>query len=115
MSPVLLDTNVLSYIMRGHPLGVAYSGFLTDRLACISFMTVAELYEGAFRADWGTPRLGRLNEGLKGYTVIPFSAGLCQTWARIRAGRRRQPIAVDDAWIAASALAIAAPLLTHHP
>ena len=47
--------------------------------------------------------------------MIPFSMEVCRQWGTIRCARRRQPIAVDDAWIAATAKAHGLPLITHNP
>lgn len=54
MKTLLLDTNVVSYLMRGHALGRAYRPLLANHALAVSFMTVAELYEGAYRNNWGT-------------------------------------------------------------
>jgi tRNA(fMet)-specific endonuclease VapC len=51
-------------------------------------MTVAELYEGAFRAGWGDAKILKLKETLRTYVVIPFSIDLCRHWAEIRTERR---------------------------
>ena len=52
---------------------------------------------------------------MRSYAVIPSSPEVCRAWATIREQRRSQPISVDDAWIAASALAWSAVLATHNP
>jgi tRNA(fMet)-specific endonuclease VapC len=115
VSLLVLDTNVVSYFMKGGPLAEAYRGLLRGNDLAISFMTVAELYEGAYRAAWSTSKLVRLESVLSGYAIIPSSPAVCRAWARIREQRRSQPISVDDAWIAASALAWSAELATHNP
>jgi tRNA(fMet)-specific endonuclease VapC len=115
VSLLILDTNVVSYFMKGGPLAVAYRELLRGKDLAISFMTVAELYEGAYRAGWNAPKLERLEAVLSGYAVIPSSPTVCRAWARIREQRRSRTISVDDAWIAASALAWSAELATHNP
>ena len=115
MSAVVLDTNVVSYLMKGHPLAGAYRPHLDGKVLAISFMTVAELYEGGFRAGWGARKLSTLDAALRIYLVLPWTVGVCRHWGEIRAGRRAQPIAVDDAWIAATARAHGVPLVTHNP
>ena len=78
-------------------------------------MTVGELYEGAFRDGWGRERLTRLKETIGTYVVLPFSLEICREWGTIRCERRTRTIAVDDAWIAATARTHRLPLVTHNP
>ena len=52
---------------------------------------------------------------LFGYVVLPADDNTCRRWAIVRDNRRSQPIAVDDAWIAAAALTQNAELVTHNP
>ena len=115
MDAVVLDTNIVSYLIKGHSLAALYRPHFEGKTLAISFMTVGELYEGAYRRDWSPRRLVKLREELRNYLVIPYSPGICDAWGRIRAERKMQPISVDDAWIAASALTHACPLLTHNP
>lgn len=44
---VLLDTNIVSYLMRGGELAQRYLPHLENKLAALSFITVGELYFGA--------------------------------------------------------------------
>lgn len=115
MSVVVLDTNIVSYLMKGHSLVAAYRSHLEGNTLAISFMTIAELYEGAYRSNWSRRRRDVLKQLLKNYLVIPYSPRVCEIWGRIRADRKTQPIAVDDAWIAASAVAYDCALVTHNP
>ena len=78
-------------------------------------MTLGELLEGANRAHWGIKKRRRLDLVLSSYLLVHSSLPLCEIWARMRTERRQQPIAVDDAWIAATALAYDCPLITHNP
>lgn len=115
MSTLVLDTNIVSYLMRGHRLASAYRPHLEGHSLTISFMTVGELHEGAYRAGWGPRRLSKLKETIGTYIVIPFSIEVCQEWGAIRYERRTRTIAVDDAWIAATARTYGLPLVTHNP
>lgn len=60
MSTLLLDTDVFSYLFKDHPLAGVYRPRLKGHILAISFMTVAELFQGAFRAAWGDKQLKRL-------------------------------------------------------
>lgn len=115
MSTIVLDTNVVSFLMRGHPLVESYKPYLAGRTLAISFMTVGELYEGAYRARWSQKRLTALRDAVGAYVTIPFSFDVCREWGAIRSERRTRTIAVDDAWIAATARAHEVPLVTHNP
>lgn len=115
MSVLVLDTNVVSFLMKGHELADRYRPNLEGHTLAISFMTVGELYEGAYRDGWGETRLTRLEKLIRGYVVIPFSLEICRQWGAIRCERRARTIAVDDAWIAATARAYGSPLVTHNP
>ncbi len=115
MSVLVVDTNVVSFLMKGDSRGGPYRRHFPGNSLAISFMTVAELYEGAFRAGWGESRLRDLVETLRDYVIVPCSVAMCECWGRIRAERRAQPISPKDAWIAATAVTCGCPLVTHNP
>ncbi|HTK76266.1 MAG TPA: PIN domain-containing protein [Gemmataceae bacterium] len=58
MATRLLDTNIVSYLLKGHSLATRYRPHLVGHVLAVSFMTVAELYEGAVRAGWGGAAVG---------------------------------------------------------
>jgi tRNA(fMet)-specific endonuclease VapC len=111
---VVLDTNIVSYLMKGHDFAKLYRAHLEGCLLALSFMTVAELYEGAFRASWGPKKRQVLEEVLKTYLIIPFAASLSIRWAQVRVARKSRPISCSDAWIAATALELDCALVTHN-
>jgi len=49
---LVLDTNIVSYLMRGDTRAEKYRGHIEGKTLAISFMTVGELYEGAYRGGW---------------------------------------------------------------
>jgi tRNA(fMet)-specific endonuclease VapC len=115
MATRLVDTNIVSFAMKGHSLAARYQAHLDGHTLAIAFMTVAEIYEGAWRAGWGTRRLTHLEKSLRRYVVVPADPDLCRLWGEVRAQRRSQPIGVADAWIAAAALQYGCDLVTHNP
>jgi len=114
---VVADTNVISYILKGHTLGLSYSSLLAEHTTFVSFMTDAELQRWAYIRKWGEGRQGQLAELLRTFTVIHSDADLCNAWARAMtdARQRGRRIETADAWIAATALLHDAPLVTHNP
>jgi tRNA(fMet)-specific endonuclease VapC len=112
---LLLDTNIVSYLLKGDPRVDPYRPEVRRNELAVSCMTVAELYEAAYRQAWGERRMSRLDAALRSYVVIPSTNGISREWGRIRAERRASPISVDDAWIAATARAYDLELATHNP
>jgi tRNA(fMet)-specific endonuclease VapC len=114
VSTLLLDTDVFSYLFKDHMLAEAYRPHLEEHILAISFMTVAELFQGAFWAGWGAKQTARLEARIKSYLVIPSSNAISRKWGEVRSIRRHQPISAEDAWIAATALEQDYPLVTHN-
>lgn len=117
MSVLLVDTNIVSYVFKRDTRATAYAPHLNGQTLAISFMTVAELYQWAALRNWGRRRVQQLEAHMRGYVVIPFDRAVCQVWGDVRAMCQRtgQPISVQDAWIAATALHHQLPLVTHNP
>ena len=111
---LLLDTDVFSYFFRNDPLRTLYRPHVKDHSLAFSFMTVAEVFEGAYRAAWGEKRLERLEQAIRLYLVLPSSDEACKLWAEVRTIRRHQPISAEDAWIAATALEYGCTLVTNN-
>jgi predicted nucleic acid-binding protein len=118
MDVILLDTNIVSFILKGDSRASDYELHLKDRQLAISFMTVAELYQWVTVRKWGERRKSQLAQTLKAsYTLLSFDIRLCQIWGEIRAKRQSagNSISSQDAWIAATALHYSLPLATHNP
>ena len=109
-----LDTNIVSFVMRRHTLAATYQPHLAGHTLAVSFMTVAELLEGAALAGWGPRRTAALAATIGGLLVLHSDQALCRHWANVRCQRRAQPIGVTDVWIAATALAHGLELVTHN-
>ncbi len=115
MAVRLLDTNIVSFILKGYTLAVRYQPHLTGFTLAVSFMTLAELLEGAILAGWGPRKQAGLAATIRGMLVLHSETTVCERWAEVRAQRRAQPIGVADAWIAATALAHGIAIVTHNP
>jgi tRNA(fMet)-specific endonuclease VapC len=116
MPAVLLDTDVTSFLFKKDTRGRWYKQHLHGQDRVISFMTLAELDQWAIAKKWGQKRRDDLERFLGGYHVFYADRPLCGLWAEVvgRAEARGQPIQVADAWIAATAIALGLPLLTHN-
>jgi predicted nucleic acid-binding protein len=110
-----IDTNIASYLIRPDPIARKYRKHLAGYALAVSFQTLAELYEWADQNNWGPAKVARLATFLLPVIVYHSDDDLCRRWAEVRAARRQQPIATDDAWIAATALAYGLELVTHNP
>jgi tRNA(fMet)-specific endonuclease VapC len=117
ISPVVVDTDVVSYLFKRDTRSALYQPHLDGRLLLISFMTLAELDRWVWERGWGTARRDSLAAHLRNFTVYPYDRALCRRWAQVSFAARRngRPIQCADAWIAATALLYDAPLLTHNP
>lgn len=116
METVLLDTDVVSFLLKGDSRAKAYAPHLQERRLALSFMTVAELYQWAAVRNWGARRKRQLEQTLRTYLILPFDIAVCRQWGEVRALCRRKgrPISAQDAWIAASALHHRISLVTHN-
>ena len=116
MNAVVVDTDVVSYLFKSHPIAFRYLSDLGGRTPMISFMTVAELDRWVLEAHWGEARRNRLREYLERFVVLPYDRDLCMRWAEVTvaAQARGRRIECADAWIAGTALTAGAPLITHN-
>jgi len=113
---LLLDTNIVSYIMKGAPEAKFYENHLSGKILAISFITVGELWAGAEHAGWGEQRRKELESALRNFVVIPYDYEIAKRYGEIVAQRKRigKPISFADAWIAACALRHQVTLVTHN-
>ena len=113
---LVVDTNILSYIFKQDTRAALYLPHLRGHLLILSFMTVAELDQWALARNWGTPRQQKMDAYLKRYLIQHSTREIGRHWAAAMTSAQRQgrPIDIADAWIAATALHFAVPLLTHN-
>jgi predicted nucleic acid-binding protein len=80
-------------------------------------MTMAEMRQGALDASWGPRKSAVLEAYLGDFSVLHSDNLLCSTWAAVRneSTQKGRPISSADAWIAATALVLSAPLVTNNP
>jgi predicted nucleic acid-binding protein len=113
---ILIDTDVVSYLFKGHPLAKAFAARLEGNHLCISFVTLAEIEFGMRAAQWGSHRTHAMRAHLAKFEVIQSNPDLCRMWAAVMSestskGRR---MSQHDAWIAAAAIHLNASLATNN-
>jgi predicted nucleic acid-binding protein len=111
---ILFDTNIVIYLLYRVQYAELYIPYTCLATPVICFMTVAELYEGAFRAGKGTKKFNKIVDELKKYEILECTPLIAEKFGEIRAASRNRPLSVPDALIAATALAYDLPLVTHN-
>lgn len=112
----MLDTNVVSFLMKGDTRAELFRAVIEGKRACLSFATVAELYKGFLKAGIGDARMARFERELRNYVVLPYDVAVSRACGRLLADREATGLPMEefDAWIAATAIAYALPLVTHN-
>jgi len=105
-SRILVDTDVFSFIFRKDSRAEYFQPYLIYKTLSISFMTVAELYYGAYKNNWGLTKITELENSIKNYVVLPYDYEVCQKWANIRKELEEKGLSIShaDLWIAACAI-----------
>ncbi|MBI3910862.1 MAG: PIN domain-containing protein [Armatimonadetes bacterium] len=118
-APDLLDTGLLLHLVRRDALAqwaLEGYGFLREvAQPLVSIVSIGEIQALALRLGWGHQRRRRLEELLERAIAVPLDfPGVIEAYARIDAHCRRlgTPIGENDTWIAATAHATGARLLT---
>lgn len=111
----LLDTNIVSYMVKQHRLLSLYTPHITGFDLRIAVQTLAELSEGATLANWGQVRWKQLESTLAPMGIYDANQDVAAWWAWVRVVRRARPIGLADCWIAATALTYGLDLVTHNP
>ena len=114
---LVVDTDVASFIFKWHPeFAPRYVAIVRGSELVVSFMTLAEMRQGALDANWGPRKCDALETYLADFSVLHSDSLLCSTWAAVRhESSRKGQMGSADAWIAATALVLSAPLVTNNP
>lgn len=117
MTPVVVDTDVVSFLFKSDSRAHQYLGLVRSRQLLISFMTEAELEQWILLAKWGPDRVRRFRMFMNRFASIPSSRDLILKWAAVMVAARMsgRRIEAADAWIAATALLYDAALITNNP
>lgn len=112
MSAGLADTTIFIAHESGRPLQVE---LLPDRLA-VSVITIGELRAGVLAAADVATRDRRLSTLMAALALepVPVDEAVAEAWARLRVTLRERGLrmALNDSWIAATAIALGVPIVT---
>lgn len=117
MNFVVVDTDVVSFYLKGDSRFAAYTPFLEGQRLVMSFMTYGELLYWQEIRKWGEKKRKALAAEIRSnYIVHPGDRSICTVWAAIRADAQSKglQIQVADAWIAATAMALNVALVSHN-
>jgi tRNA(fMet)-specific endonuclease VapC len=93
-TPVVVDTDVVSFLFKAHPLASAYQAILAGRSLAVSLTSLAEIEYGMEAKNWGASRHDLMRRSLTRFTALLPNA--------------------ETAWIAAAAVQFNVPLVTHN-
>ncbi|MGH2596152.1 MAG: PIN domain-containing protein [Actinomycetota bacterium] len=115
--PVLVDTDVFSYVHTQRGPWEAFVPFIEHRTVAASFITVAELWLGARKRDWGDKKCKDLEVALGVYLQLAPDTRVAMLYADLakacmgQLGGNREE---HDLWIAATAIVFELPLVTNN-
>ena len=85
MTRLAIDTDVTSYIFKWHPkFARQYAEILHASKPVLSFMTVAEMRQGALDANWNPRQCNLLEIYLADFLTQQSNDALCVVWAEVR-------------------------------
>ena len=86
ITPVVVDTDVISFIFKDHPLAPAYQAILAGRSLTVSLITLAEIEYGMEAKNWGTRRRELMGRFLSRFKPLLPDIDTANQWARIKSG-----------------------------
>ena len=114
----LLDTNIIVHLARRDALGLeinrTYSLLTCNPRPVISVVTVGEMRSLAYQWQWGEPKKRQMRFLLGYFRVLPIDEDVLETYALMDSYSEQvgRSMGKNDAWIAATAFAYGAHLLT---
>jgi predicted nucleic acid-binding protein len=112
----VVDTDVISFLFKNHPLAPAYQAILPGRPLAVSLISLAEIEFGMEAKNWGSVRRDLMRRFLERFAPLLPDTETAALWARTKAScaRKGRPITFADAWIAAAAVQLNVALVTHN-
>jgi len=115
---LLLDTNILIQLVRenrtGRVIDFRYQLRSRPEKPLISIVTVGEGLAFSKRLSWGAAKIAALEELFEDFVIVDLSDEILELYAHLDTYlvRTGNPIQQNDIWIAATAIASGAHLLT---
>jgi len=105
MLKYLLDTNIVSYVIKRRPIQILATFNQQHGRMAISSITVAELVHGAEKSQQIAKNLATVEDFCSRLAVLPYSDAAAYHYGSIRADLERigQPIGINNLHIAAHA------------
>ncbi|MBP0624912.1 type II toxin-antitoxin system VapC family toxin [Cupriavidus sp. LEh25] len=115
MTRYMLDTNIVSHLLRGHPAVVARVTAIPIASLCLSAITGAELMYGLAKRPSATRLACAIDELLRRVEVLPWTSSVMASYGDARAvlESQGQSMGALDLLIAAHALETGAVLVTN--
>ena len=118
MADLVIDTDVVSFAFRQDSRFINHYGpAIEGHRLIISFMTLGELQFGVLNRGWGKQQRDKLTAHLQEHYVhYGVSREICDLWADLiwESKQQGRVMQTADAWIAATAIALDVPLVTHN-
>ncbi len=110
-----LDTSVASLLIGPRAATSGYPDVVRGYGLALPMATYAELQQGSLIDGWGGVKLQDLDNFVLGTTLLPVTETTAELWASLRFECRGRGIGntENDAWIAATALEVGCPLVSH--
>lgn len=110
--PLLVDTDVFSYLYAKAGRYDDFAPLLEGRLLCMSFATYAEALGVGYQKGWGQRAMADLRKALRRYVVLPYDNLVAEKWApmHVKVSGHLHKGGCNDLWTAACALAQPKPL-----
>lgn len=111
----MLDTNVVSHLIKAHPAVVRRVTTASMASLCISAITEGELLFGLGKRPAARQLHAAVLEFLKRVDVLPWDSGAAESYGPLRAlmETQGQPLAPLDMLIGAHAVSVGAVLVTN--
>jgi tRNA(fMet)-specific endonuclease VapC len=115
MSRLMLDTNMVGFLVRGRPAVVDRAVAVSQGTLCVSAITRGEVAFGVSRRPPSNALKRAIAELWDRLDILPWDAAVADCYGVIRANmeRKGKPLGALDMMIAAHALAVGAVLVTN--